>query len=80
MLLDEPTQGIDTVAWEEVWSIIRRAAAAGAGVLVASSALEELAEVCDRVLLMRRGRIAQEIGAPITVDRLIDGIHMEEVA
>ncbi|MDW5597632.1 sugar ABC transporter ATP-binding protein [Conexibacter stalactiti] len=80
VLLDEPTQGIDVGAREELWSVVRRAAADGAGVIVASSMLEELADTCDRVLVMRRGRIVHEVReSPITVDRLIDRIHSVEV-
>jgi ribose transport system ATP-binding protein len=80
LLLDEPTQGIDVGAREELWSIVRGAVAEGAAVIVASSMLEELAEVCDRVLILRRGQIVNEVGeSPLTVDRLTDWIHDVEV-
>lgn len=57
ILLDEPTQGVDVGARFKVFEAIRNAAAEGAGVLCASSDYEQLAELCDRVLILARGRI-----------------------
>ena len=61
VLLDEPTQGVDVGARQLVFRAIRDAAARGAAVLCASSDAEQLAEICDRVLILARGRIAAEI-------------------
>ena len=63
VLLDEPTQGVDVGARQLVFRAIRDAAARGAAVLCASSDAEQLAEICDRVLVLARGRIAAEIPA-----------------
>ena len=57
-LLDEPTRGIDVAAKRDVYAAIGEAAANGAAVLFASSYLPELLAVCDRVAVMRRGRVA----------------------
>lgn len=75
LLLDEPTQGVDVGARREIWATVRRVVEAGAGALVVSSDLEELGSVCDRALVMVRGRIVGELeGAEIdeqTLDRMI---------
>jgi ribose transport system ATP-binding protein len=57
LLLDEPTRGVDVGARSEIYRIIQRLAATGAGVLFISSEIEELMGVCDRMLVMQRGAI-----------------------
>jgi ribose transport system ATP-binding protein len=64
ILLDEPTQGVDVGARQTVYQAIRNAAAAGACILCASSDAEQLAEICDRVVVLGRGRIAAELTPP----------------
>jgi L-arabinose transport system ATP-binding protein len=61
MLLDEPTRGIDVGAKSEIYSIIYNLASSGIGVLVVSSELPELLGICDRILVMRQGRIVAEM-------------------
>jgi ribose transport system ATP-binding protein len=56
LVVDEPTQGIDVHGKEEVTNALRAFAAGGGGVLLASSDFEEVASVCDRVLVLDRGR------------------------
>lgn len=60
-ILDEPTRGIDVGAKFEVYTLINQLAAEGAGALVISSEIEELIGVCDRILVMSRGVIRDEI-------------------
>jgi ribose transport system ATP-binding protein len=57
VLLDEPTQGVDVGAREQVFSDISRIAREGASVICASSDHEQLAAICDRVLVLSRGRL-----------------------
>lgn len=64
LLLDEPTQGVDVGAKAGIYQLILRAAAAGAGVLVCSSDTKELAQLCDRVLVMRDGTLVAELTRP----------------
>ena len=57
MLLDEPTQGVDVAAKEQIHRLVRDFARRGGGVLVNASDLSELARLCDAVLSLRQGRI-----------------------
>ena len=59
LLLDEPTVGLDPVLRRELWGIFHRIADAGAGVLVSSHVMDE-ARRCDRLLLMRDGRLVAD--------------------
>jgi ribose transport system ATP-binding protein len=64
LLLDEPTQGVDVGARADIYRIIRAAVDGGVAVLMVASDFEELARVCDRVLVIRRGRITAEVVPP----------------
>lgn len=71
LVLDEPTQGIDIGARAEIAEICREFAAAGIAVVVASTDFEEIAGLCDRVIVLDRGQIVDEVTGPdITVNRL----------
>jgi ABC-type sugar transport system ATPase subunit len=61
LLLDEPTQGVDVGAKGAILDLITAAAGRGAGVLISSSDTKELAVICDRVLVMREGRVVAEV-------------------
>jgi ribose transport system ATP-binding protein len=61
LLLDEPTQGIDIAAKAQIHALLRDFAGRGGGVLLSSSDLSELANVCDAVLAMRHGSIVARI-------------------
>jgi ABC-type sugar transport system ATPase subunit len=72
LLLDEPTRGVDVEAKRQIYAIIRDLAAEGKSVIFVSSEVEELPHVCDRVLVLRDGRIAEEFTPPnINADRLM---------
>ena len=64
LLLDEPTRGVDVGAREQIFALIRRAAEQGACVICASTDREELAGICDRVLVFSAGRIERELHQP----------------
>jgi ribose transport system ATP-binding protein len=80
-LLDEPTQGVDVGAKEEIYRLIRKIAASGKAVLVASSDLEEVLEIADRVLAIRQGRIVNEFrSGSIDPALLVDAITHGQAA
>ncbi len=60
-LFDEPTQGIDVGAREQVYEVIRELASNGAGIIVVSSEAEELARLCSTVHFMRDGAVVQTL-------------------
>ena len=60
-LFDEPTEGVDVGVKAEMWTIIRDLAARGAGVIVASSEMEELMYLSDTLVAVRGGRIIGQV-------------------
>ena len=60
LVADEPTRGVDVGAKSEIYSILRKLAAEGVGILLISSDLPEILGLSDRVLVMRQGSIAGE--------------------
>ena len=64
LLLDEPTRGIDVKSRAQIHGLVADLAARGKAVLLVSSHLPELFEICDRIAVMRRGRLgaARPIG------------------
>ena len=63
ILLDEPTRGVDVGAKYDIYRLIRELAGQGASILMVSSELGELIALCDRIVIMRRGRAAAEVPA-----------------
>ena len=61
VVLNEPTQGVDVGARQEIYACIGKLAAAGLAILLVSSDLAELLGLCRRILVMREGRIAGEV-------------------
>jgi ABC-type sugar transport system ATPase subunit len=71
-LLDEPTRGVDVGAKVEVYNLIGQLAAKGAAIVIVSSDLLELLGLCDRIGVMRAGRLAGEVDrADFSQDRLM---------
>ncbi len=58
LIMDEPTRGIDVGAKIEVYNLINELAQAGKAILVITSEIPELLGICDRVMVMARGRIS----------------------
>jgi len=75
LILDEPTRGIDVGAHAEIVSLIRKLSARGLALLVASSELDELVAVSDRIAVLRdRRKIGEIVGADIARAAIIDTI------
>ncbi|QKG27428.1 sugar ABC transporter ATP-binding protein [Actinomadura verrucosospora] len=71
LALDDPTRGVDVGARAELHAIVRGLAAEGKAVLIASSDLAELVELCHRVVVFQHGRIVGSLaGARLTEPEL----------
>lgn len=72
LIVDEPTRGVDVGAKIEIYNVINHLAQKGVGMIVVSSEMTELIGICDRVIVMREGRIAGEVtGDDIREDKMI---------
>jgi ribose transport system ATP-binding protein len=72
ILLNDPTRGIDVGTKQEIYTLLRELAEAGAAILFYSTDYDELVGCCDRVLVMYDGAIKRElVGAQITERALV---------
>ncbi len=72
LILDEPTRGIDVRTKDEIHDFIRDLAAQGVAVVVISSDLKEVLSVSDRIIVMREGKVVDEVaGAGMTPERVL---------
>jgi ABC-type sugar transport system ATPase subunit len=77
LLLDEPTQGVDVGARQEIYQVVSRLAAErGTAVLFASGDPEEIVALADRCLIVAGGRIVGELsGTGLTEQALLSAVH-----
>ena len=78
IFLDEPTRGVDVGAKSEIHRILRDLANEGVGIVVISSELPELIGVCDRVLVVREGRISGQVTGDKMTEKNI--MHLASIA
>jgi ABC-type sugar transport system ATPase subunit len=71
LIFDEPTRGIDVGAKAEIYRLIHELAGAGRAVIVVSSEIMELVNLCHRIVVMSGGRIYDEMNADEFDDRRI---------
>jgi ABC-type sugar transport system ATPase subunit len=71
IFLDDPARGIDVGAKEDIYQIIEQLASEGKGILLVSSELPELLRCCDRILVLKEGRIVAELNAGKTTQEEI---------
>ena len=72
LILDEPTRGIDVGAHAEIVALIRRLCEEGLALLVASSELDEIVQVSDRVEVLRdRHKVGEIVGDDVTRENII---------
>ncbi len=78
LLVDEPTRGVDVGAKREIHELVRQLAARGTAVLLVSSDLPELLALSHRVLVLRQGKLVDELArgeaTPDAVLRAMAGI------
>ena len=73
LFVDEPTRGIDVGARFEIYRLLGELAGEGLGILLVSSEMEELLGLCDRIYVMKNGRITDEVEASsATQERLLE--------
>jgi ribose transport system ATP-binding protein len=81
ILADEPTQGVDVGARFDIYDALRATANQGVGLIVKSSDPLELSGLCDRVVVMSRGVIVEEIpGSELGEQRIVEAIVGGRVA
>lgn len=64
LVLDDPTSGVDIGARQQIYELIRAQAARGLSVVLCSSDLEDLVELCDRVACLVEGEVRAELRGP----------------
>jgi ABC-type sugar transport system ATPase subunit len=74
ILLDDPTRSVDVAAKADMIRLIREIAEAGRVVLYTSSDLQEMAQLCDRIVVFYRGGAVGELAPPFTEHELLDAI------
>lgn len=80
LLLDEPTSGLDPSASAEFSQVVRAAAARGTAVLMATHDLYRIKELADRVGVLHRGRIVDDIN-PAALDHVaLEQLYMERLS
>jgi ribose transport system ATP-binding protein len=86
IIADEPTQGVDVGARAEIYKILRDVSASGTPVIVNSSDAAELEGLCDKVIVMSRGRVVATLtGKDVTEEHIVTAAvsastHVGEVA
>jgi len=83
LILDNPTQGVDVGAKEDIYDIILDLADAGMAVVVLSSEAQEIIRVCDRALVMYHGEIRGEVSGDVMTEenimRLATGGQVKQI-
>jgi ribose transport system ATP-binding protein len=77
LVLHEPTQGVDVGARMDILRAVEAAALDGASVVVCSIEPQDLAFVCDRVLVLRDGATVAELAAPLTAGDITAAVYPE---
>lgn len=75
-ILDGPTVGIDVGSKRDIHMIIRGLADSGVGIIIISDEIPEVLQNCNRILVMRKGRIAKEFDASCTTEEELNEMIM----
>ncbi|HAJ57741.1 MAG TPA: ABC transporter [Candidatus Omnitrophica bacterium] len=79
LILDEPTTGLDPQARHQVWETILRLKKEGTTVLLTTHYMDEAAHLCDRIVIMDKGRIVVS-GSPKELIRRVVASHVIEIS
>ncbi len=77
LVLHEPAQGVHVGARAQLLALVRRAAASGVAIIMASIEAEDLAIACDRVLILRGGHIAARLARPCDAQEIVRLTYQE---
>jgi len=74
ILMDEPTRGIDVGAKADIYNIIRQLANRGKSIIIFSSELQDVVNLCDRIVLMYDGAVMEIVnnGADLDMDHIME--------
>lgn len=71
LILDEPTRGIDVGAKQEIYKLIYEIVKSGVGIILISSEMPEVMNLCDRIYVLREGKLKGEVRREEVTDQLI---------
>ncbi|WP_017297448.1 ABC transporter ATP-binding protein [Nodosilinea nodulosa] len=78
VFLDEPTTGLDPDARQDFWRLVQQLKASGCGILLTTHYMDEAQRLCDRLLLLQRGKVIDE-GSPSDLVARVIGREIAEV-
>jgi simple sugar transport system ATP-binding protein len=80
LILDEPTTGISTLQKQALFSALRKLAGQGKTILLVSHKLEDVEALCDRITVLRRGKVEGNMGLPFEGGKLLSWMFGKELA
>lgn len=80
LILDEPAQGVDVGAKAQIFNLLDAAAQAGMALIVISEEFEDLAQICDRVLVMSGGKLVADLSGQQKTRQRISSHAFEKAA
>jgi len=80
VVIDEPTRGIDIANKAQIYAFIQQLVSAGKTCIVISSEMQELIGICDRIIVMREGRISGEVAGEAMTEHNVALLATSDVA
>jgi ABC-type sugar transport system ATPase subunit len=78
IMFDEPSRGVDVQAKQQIFKMMWELSKSGLAAIVVSTELEELPTVCDRILVLKKGKFAHEFGPEIGAKALYEACMVEQ--
>jgi simple sugar transport system ATP-binding protein len=79
LILDEPTTGISSLQKQALFSALRKLAGEGKTILLVSHKLDDVEALCNRITVLRRGKVEGEMGLPFESKRLLGWMFGNEL-